>query len=212
MEDTEVGHRSPVVCSTAMCMLHLLRSLQERRQKMSFKACLFFPVYIPNDTGWKPQENDAASSNAKAKGAFCNKSLQQCWPVLKCSPLSFSQTLQHLFVSQWSFSFGIMTLQAAIRKKIFDLSFQKSPLGRSFFFLEQTFAYLEGVCSWQLLFPNALHCNSTPSNLTSFWHHQIGGTSTSAWGSGHRSEYAEQSSAAASLGPSPPKASFHFLC
>lgn len=48
--------------------------------------------------------------------------------------------------------------------------------------------FLEEVCSWQVLFPNALHCNSNPSNLTSFWHYQIGERSTSAWGSGCRGE------------------------
>lgn len=75
-------------------------------------------------------------------------------------------------------------------RKSFYLSFQKAPLGRSFFFfLEQTPAFLEEVCSWQVLFPDAPHCNSNPSNLISFWHYQIGERSTSAWGSRCRGEW-----------------------
>lgn len=103
----EVGNWSPVVCPTVLWAQHVL--LPSARC-----ARLFLPAFLLAPP-WILEENDAAESNTKAQETFGNKSSQQSWMVSKYSPDSFTRTLEHLFASQQSFSFGIMTPRRQLR-------------------------------------------------------------------------------------------------
>lgn len=71
----------------------------------------------------------------KQKKPIVYKPLQQPWTVSKYSPDLFTQTLEHLLVSQQSFSFGIMTLYRQLHRRNLLSQLSKSSTRQILFLL-----------------------------------------------------------------------------